>query len=291
MRYKIHHKTIYNYNQPVFLQPHTLRLRPRSNGWQQLLKFTLKVEPEPTGMSPVIDVDGNGLIQLWFNKPMESLNITIDAQVETYINNPFQYVLEPWAATLPIDYPRSLFIQLQPYLYPYNGSFHPIIIELAQQILHEVEGNCLQFLSRLNEQIYQNCQQIFRETGEPWQPSITWQHQQGSCRDSTVLFMEVCRVVGLATRFVSGYQEGDRHQEQRDLHAWAEVYLPGGGWRGYDPTHGLAVANQHITLAASSLPQDAAPVTGQITPIKSILTTDKPLASKMEIHLLIDRAS
>jgi transglutaminase-like putative cysteine protease len=99
----------------------------------------------------------------------------------------------------------------------------------------------------------------------------------GSCRDFTVLFMEACRAVGLAARFVSGYEEGDSTVLERDLHAWAEVYIPGGGWRGFDPTHGLAVADRHVALVASAFPQFTAPVTGSTQEggrVSSRLTTE-----------------
>jgi transglutaminase-like putative cysteine protease len=93
--------------------------------------------------------------------------------------------------------------------------------------------------------------------------------------------MEICRAMGLAARFVSGYQEGDVEQDNRDLHAWAEVYLPGGGWRGYDPTHGLAVSDRHVALAASSFPSYAAAVTGHITPVKSLAEEGEFTTSKI----------
>ena len=87
------------------------------------------------------------------------------------------------------------------------------------------------------------------------------EQRQGACRDFAVLFIDACRCVGLAARFVSGYQDAYRSMGKRDLHAWAEVYLPGAGWRGYDPTRGLAVADHHVAVAAAADPQNAAPVT------------------------------
>jgi transglutaminase-like putative cysteine protease len=101
--------------------------------------------------------------------------------------------------------------------------------------------------------------------------------------------MEVCRAMGLAARFVSGYQEGDLDQDERHLHAWVEVYLPGGGWRGYDPTHGLAIADRHMALVASAVPSYASPIVGAITPVKSAIETGKPPESKMEAHISIQR--
>ena len=266
MLYQINHQTTYSFSQEVLLKPHLLRLRPRCDSWQKLHSFFLSVQPQPQGISEFVDFDGNNLTKLWFTTPTQQLTIQISTQVETYCTNPFNYLFEPWAITLPFDYPNSLFKQLSPYLQSYSFIPDTVALELAQQIAQETQGNTLNFLSTLNQLIYQNCQYITRETGAPWQAGVTWRGKQGSCRDFVVLFMEVCRAIGLAARFVSGYQEGDRNQETRDLHAWVEVYLPGGGWRGYDPTLGLAVSDRHIPLAASTIPHHAAPVSGSVSP-------------------------
>ena len=142
-------------------------------------------------------------------------------------------------------------------------------LELAQDIATATQYNTLDFLFALNQRIYQDCQYLTRHTGEPFPAGVTWRSKQGSCRDFSVLFMEVCRAMGIAARFVSGYQEGDSNQQDRDLHAWAEVYLPGAGWRGYDPTLGLVVSDRHIPLAASAIPAYAAAVDGSVTPVNS----------------------
>ncbi|NEQ27755.1 MAG: transglutaminase family protein, partial [Microcoleus sp. SIO2G3] len=168
---------------------------------------------------------------------------------------------------VPIDYPTSLFTQLQPYLSGYLGTIDSAAIELAQTIAQAVEGSAIAFLTELNQRIYTTCRYIRRESGEPFPPGLTWRQQGGSCRDFAVLFLEVCRAIGLAARFVSGYQEGDPDQSDRDLHAWAEVYLPGAGWRGYDPTQGLAVSDRHIALYASPFPRQTAPIFGTLKTI------------------------
>ncbi len=261
MAYQIIHTTTYNYSQSVDLTPHLLRLRPRSDVFQSLHSFEIDVFPQPQGQSHFLDLEGNNLIQLWFTEPTEKLSIKVSSQVETYCNNPFNYLLEPWAAQLPIlDYPLSMFTHLQPYLQPDNCD--PIITQLAQEIWQTVEGNTISFLSTLNQHIHQTCQYTIRETGDPFPAGITWKQQLGSCRDLAVVWMAACRTMGLATRFVSGYQEGDVSDPERHLHAWAEVYLPGAGWRGYDPTQGLAVSDRHIALVASVHPRHAAPISG-----------------------------
>ncbi|NJR37845.1 MAG: transglutaminase family protein [Leptolyngbyaceae cyanobacterium CSU_1_4] len=266
--YQISHITTYAYDRPVILAPHVIRLRPRSDVAQKLGQFSLAVSPRPHGTSELVDLDGNSIIKVWFKEEATtSLSIQALSQVETFRTNPFDYLLEPWAAQLPIDYPASLSRQLQPYLSgQFSGSLDPIATQLAQEVWQFTEGNTLAFLSELNQRIYTTCKYTIRETGMPLPPSLTWSQQIGSCRDVAVLFIEVCRAIGLAARFVSGYQEGDGDSGDRHLHAWAEVYLPGAGWRGYDPTHGLAVAAGHVAIVASAWAQNAAPVEGTLKP-------------------------
>lgn len=267
MQYQIAHTTTYTYSQPVTLEPHLIRLRPRSDSWQTLQQLILDVSPVPIGKSDIIDLDGNELIKVWFAPhSTDILQIQMRSHVETHCTNPFNYLLEPWATKLPIDYPSALRSQLQPYLGGYLSvaGIDPQAVQLAQEIHHTIAGDTVAFLSELNQRLYQNCKYTLRETGEALPPGITWTQKSGSCRDVAVLYMEVCRAIGLAARFVSGYQKGDPHKLERHLHAWAEVYLPGAGWRGYDPTNGVAVADSHIALVASPTAKSAAPVTGRV---------------------------
>lgn len=271
MQYFIDHKTVYQYAEPVRLFPHVIRLRPRSDGSQMLRQYDLTISPEPLQVSQVIDLDGNAIVKAWFAPELaRSLSIQAVSRVETMRTNPFDYLLEGWVTQLPIDYPAGLLTQLQPYLTGQHPSLasviDPLVMQFAQELWIMADGNPAAFLTHLNQQIYQQCSYQHRETGEPLPPGITWRQKAGSCRDFAVLFMEVCRAVGLAARFVSGYQEGDPDNPERHLHAWAEVYLPGGGWRGYDPTQGLAVSDRHIALVASTFSRDAAPVSGAFNP-------------------------
>ncbi len=269
MIYTISHTLSYTYDCPVQLAPHVLRLSPRSDACQALINSTLQINPQPEKISRNIDLDGNSLMQLWFAPvPLSSLQIQMQCQVETYRTNPFDFLLERWAAQLPIDYPSSLKTQLSPYLtsgsITYEPGLDPQAVQLAQSIHQATDGHTVLFLGKLNQQIFEDCAYVIRETGDPFPPGITWMQKCGSCRDYAVLFMEVCRAVGLAARFVSGYHEGDPDTDDFHLHAWVEVYLPGAGWRGYDPTLGLAVGDRHIALAASPFPDYAAPLTGHL---------------------------
>jgi transglutaminase-like putative cysteine protease len=282
--YQISHSITYTYDRPVTLSPHVIRLRPRSDIIQQLHQFSLSVTPMPRSLSENVDLDGNVISKIWFSEDETTrLSIQMICQVTTHCTNPFNYLLEPWATELPIDYPTSLSQQLQPYLSgQFSAGLDPIAIQLAQEIWQQTSGNTLSFLSELNQRIYHHCNYAIRETGAPFPPGITWTKQIGSCRDVAVLFMEVCRAIGLATRFVSGYQEGDVDSSERHLHAWAEVYLPGGGWRGYDPTHGLAVADGHVALVSSPFAQ-------QTTPVVGTLKSGIGAGAEMQYQLLIQR--
>ncbi len=268
MRYQISHTLSYVYDRPVTLAPHQVRLLPRSDVTQAVRSYSLAVDPLPTQIIENLDLDGSSLLLLYFSdEPIESFMITVTSEVETFRSNPFAFLLEPWAIELPIDYPLSLRSQLEPYLTGHGRSFSmvdPVAVQLAQEIWQSTGGNVVAFLTALNQRIYDACDYMIRETGDPFPAGLTWVKQAGSCRDFAVLFMEVCRAVGLAARFVSGYQEGDSDWQDRHLHAWVEVYLPGAGWRGYDPTQALAVGDRYIPLAASPYPRNAAPISGAL---------------------------
>jgi transglutaminase-like putative cysteine protease len=282
--YQIQHSIDYTYSQPVNFAPHQLRLRPRSNVHQAVLNFDLSISPAPEKLVEAVDLDGNNSHWAWFDNHLAT-NLHIHAQttVSTNLSDPFNYLLEPWATQLPIDYPVSLSQQLQPYLAGYLcRSIDPIAAQLAAEIWHTVAGNSIAFASELNQQIYHSCKYTLRDTGSPLPPSITWQTRSGSCRDLVVLFIEVCRAVGLAGRFVSGYEAG-AETDDRHLHAWAEIYLPGGGWRGYDPTHGLLVATNHIAICSSPFPAQTTPVEGKLQTIGNI-------GMEMNYRLMIQKA-
>ncbi len=273
MRYQITHTTFYSYDRPVILSPHTIRLRPRCDVQQKLHSFSLQLDPLPKQRSENVDLDGNSITKAWFtDEAIAQFTIRAVSEVETFCENPFIYMLEPWAVNLPMDYSSSVLSRLQPYLQPYwggqfsQGAIDPEAMMLAQDIW-QATNSTTAFLNELNQRIYKNCGYLMRETGSPLPPGITWRSKQGSCRDYAVLFMEVCRAAGMAARFVSGYQEGDPDSRDRHLHAWAEVYLPGAGWRGYDPTHGLVVSDRHIPLVASASAEDMAPVSGKLKTI------------------------
>ena len=139
------------------------------------------------------------------------------------------------------------------------------VTAFAAEMSLAVDRDTLRFVDRLNRELFADFNHIHRETGEPQSPATTLQTRLGACRDLAVLFVDCCRAEGLAARFASGYQKGNLQAEQRHLHAWPEVYLPGAGWRGFDPTHGEVIADTHVTVAAAANSKDTMPVSGVFT--------------------------
>jgi transglutaminase-like putative cysteine protease len=261
MLYKIEHITRYSFSKEVFLEPHTIRLRPKSDSTQTLKKFEININPEPTGSTNLVDIGGDSS-SLWFDGLTDSLAIVTRSEVETHRSNPFDYILSSDRAHhLPMEYSGSDESVLEPYRAPSSG-FGDKFQGFVEKILLESENKTLSFLSVLTSHIYANFEHEIRNEGLAYEPGETLSQMKGSCRDFVVLFAQVCRSMGIASRFVSGYTVGDPENMENYLHAWAEVYLPGGGWRGYDPTLGLAVADQHITLTSGATPLQASPVTG-----------------------------
>jgi transglutaminase-like putative cysteine protease len=183
-------------------------------------------------------------------------------QVETLRSNPFDFVLDQEAAWLPIDHAHDV-VCARAYLDRIEAD--DAVTAFAAELSLAVDRDTLRFLDRLNRQLFSDFSHIHRETGMPQSPSMTLQSRQGACRDLTVLFVDCCRAEGLTARFASGYQRGNLQSERRHLHAWPEVYLPGAGWRGFDPTHGQAITDTHVTVAAAARPQDTMPVSGVFT--------------------------
>ncbi|MDX1775844.1 MAG: transglutaminase family protein [Desulfobulbales bacterium] len=261
MKFHVSHQTDYQYSAPVFLEPHIIRLNPRHDACQKISNFHLEIVPQPDGIHHFLDAAGNYATCIWFAEKTPSLAITTSFEAQTFCTNPFGYlVTDAKFLRLPVSYEKNEAPALACFLA--TAAIDKDVQSFADMVLEHSEGVTLDFLAGLCTAVYENFTLETREHGVPFPPDITFQKKSGACRDLVVLFMAICRSYGLAARFVSGYQEGDPDMEQRHLHAWAEVYIPGGGWRGYDPSHGLVVADRHIALAASFDPGGAAPVSG-----------------------------
>jgi transglutaminase-like putative cysteine protease len=260
---EISHATRYEFSHPVFLEPHALRFQPRADGAQLPLEFQLEIEPAPVGQSACLDAAGNVVTHAWFEGLHDSLTITARSVVAMYRDNPFDYLPDSTRSLLPVFYGDEA-DALRPYL---RREASPAgcadeVAVFAARMRAAARGELLPLLSSLNHTMYERLTLIRREEGPAWSPSQTWREKCGACRDLAALFVDVCRAAGVAARFVSGYEDSVLGRETYDLHAWAEVYIPGGGWRGYDPARGLATAEHHVAVAAAAIPAGASPVTG-----------------------------
>jgi len=260
MIFEISHKTTYTYSRPVFLDLHHLRIRPRSDGVQHVTFFDSKVEPRPSGSADGLDIDGNSIENVWFQGLTEKLIVESRAKVITRYRNPFNYILAERADRLPVSYQDPI----QPYLAPYTVRHNEsqLVEQFARLIANRTEWKTLRFLTMLTREISEGFQQTARAVGLPKTAEETYLSRTGSSRDLAMLYMDACRYVGIAARFVNGYYDDAGAKDQLTLHSWSEVYLPGVGWRGYDPSVGLAVTDRHVAIAAAGDPLLSAPVSG-----------------------------
>ena len=271
IRVAINHKTEYRYDRLVSLSPHTVRLRPAAHTRTPIHSYSLKVYPQEHFINWQQDPFGNYLARLVFPEKTRKLSVEVDLIAEMVVINPFDFFLTRSANYYPFHYDEQLTNELTPYLIvKENGS-------LLKQWLAGVDRKRMQtndFLVALNQKLQQHVDYNIRmEPGiQTCEETLTL--QRGSCRDTAWLLVQILRHLGLASRFVSGYLIQLRPDEKSldgpsgtekdftDLHAWAEVYLPGAGWVGLDPTSGLFAGEGHIPLACSPHPVSAAPISG-----------------------------
>jgi transglutaminase-like putative cysteine protease len=260
MRITIEHSTVYRYEYAVCLQPHTFRLRPRTNSTQRLLEFDLRITPAPAGTTECLDQDGNLALNAWFDTLTQALTVLSRFRVEMLRDNPFDFALSEASLSLPLWYSEPLCTALASYRLDTNVD--ETVKQFAKSVAAGAQWNSLEFLAALNRQLFQTCRHVTRPEGAPWPSQLTLSSREGSCRDLAVLFCDVCLVMGFAARFVSGYECAAAGEQDSYMHAWAEVYLPSAGWRGYDPSRGLVVSNGHVAVAAGFDHNLAAPITG-----------------------------
>ncbi len=277
MLLQIEHSLRYRYSKPVYLEPYIVRLAPRSDAAQVTRSFELQVEPQPQHLSCNVDLDGTLSHCLHFSGVHDRLTLTARAVVETSRRNPFDFLLHDAAfGRLPPAYPAALRAVLENYLLRAmeDRNAENQVAALSREVGLDCRDNTLDFLAGLTRVIHRICRTEHRASGAPRSAARTLASASGTCRDLAVLWMDACRAAGLAARFVSGYMfdvPGDTKSDGKGagendatqyLHAWAEVYLPGGGWRGFDPSTGLAVADRYISIAASADPALASPGQG-----------------------------
>jgi transglutaminase-like putative cysteine protease len=255
MRFSICHETVYRYTAPVQLTPHVLRLNPRGDGGH-MLGGSLSVEPAPANRSDATDRFGNRVTQVGFTGSCDLLRIESRFCIDTIAPAPLR---DPGLPSLP--WSTNLHDGLAEYRA--DDAREGTVQAFATALASASAWAALPFLDRLTHTLLSRMDRRIRAEGAAQAPAHTLAIGRGACRDITVLFLAACRNLGIAARFVSGYQaQADSPDGQRHMHAWPEVFLPGLGWRGFDPTHGIAVTDGHVALCAAPDQADTMPVDG-----------------------------
>ena len=278
IRVALHHETCYAYDRPVSLSPQIVRLRPAPHGRTPILSYSLKVEPNDHFENWQQDPHGNFLARYVFPNRTRSLRVAVDLIAELTVINPFDFFIEASAELFPFTYEPWLARELRPFL-----ETEPVGPRLAAYLsgVGRTRQKTVDFLVALNQQLQQEVHYVIRMEPGVQSCEETLTRTSGSCRDSAWLLVQILRHLGLAAQFVSGYLvqlvpdvkpldgPAGAAEDFTDLHAWTEVYIPGAGWIGLDPTSGLLTGEGHIPLACSPDPSSAAPITGAVEECKT----------------------
>ena len=274
----LHHVSRYTYDRPVNHAPHVVRLRPVPHCRTRVLSYSLKIEPESHFLNWQQDPFSNWHARLVFPEKTSHMVVTVDLVAEMAVYNPFDFFLEETAAKIPFIYEPLLAKDLAPFLE--LGPLTPAFRSYSDTITRTPTPT-ITWLVALNQKLCQDITYGIRLEPGVQSPEETLTSRSGSCRDSAWLMVQLLRHHGLAARFVSGYLiqlkpdvpsiDGPTGaaMDFTDLHAWAEVYLPGAGWVGLDPTSGLFAGEGHLPLACTPEPESAAPITGATDPCSS----------------------
>jgi transglutaminase-like putative cysteine protease len=260
-RIRIMHRTEYHYRAAVRLGPHQAMMRPREGHDLHIENAQVAIEPLAT-VRWVRDIYGNSIAVITFSEPTQKLSIASDVTVALYDDRPLECLIEPSAAHYPFQYAAEDQVEIVPYRlpsYPHDGpAVQKWLLDLYRpgQLIETWE-----LLSRLNSRIFEAFQYRYRPEYGVQAPCQTLALSSGSCRDYAVFMMEAARHWGFAARFVTGYIQMDEGQHGA-THAWTEIYVPGAGWRGYDPTNNKLVGAEHVSVAVSREQEKASPLTG-----------------------------
>ncbi len=271
IRVALNHNTYYKFDRKVSLSPHVVRLRPAAHSRTPVHSYSLKVQPENHFINWQQDAFGNYLARLVFPEKADRLSIEVEVVAEMTVINPFDFFLEEYAEKFPFSYAEQTEKELLPYLKTekYGALFNALLAAIPKKPQRTND-----FLVEINQLVQRKIEYAIRLEPGVQSPEETLRLKKGSCRDSAWLLIQLLRHIGLAARFASGYLvqltadekslDGPSGPEAdfTDLHAWCEVYLPGAGWVGMDPTSGLFAGEGHIPLACTPDPTSAAPIEG-----------------------------
>jgi uncharacterized protein (DUF2126 family)/transglutaminase-like putative cysteine protease len=269
----LNHVMHYRYDRLVQLGPQIIRLRPAPHCRSRILSYSLNIKPAEHFINWQQDPQSNYLARVVFPKPTQDLRVEVDLTAEMAVQNPFDFFLEPYAQSIPFKYGAAEERELLPFLT--TCPLTPLFATYLATVSREPRAT-IDFLVELNRRLAADVRYVIRMEPGVQLPEDTLGKQSGSCRDSAELLVQLLRQLGLAARFVSGYliqlvadtsptdgPAGPSH-DFTDLHAWCEVYLPGAGWIGLDPTSGLLTGEGHIPLSCTPDPQSAAPLSGAV---------------------------
>ena len=289
IRVALEHRTTYTFDRPVQVFPHTVRLRPAPHSRTPIAAYSLRVTPERHFINWQQDPFGNYLARLVFPEPVSELDVTVDVVADMTVINPFDFFVEEYAERFPFSYPSALRADLEPYLRPVDeaepGSGPGELARAwVRRLNEELDAapeppRIVDFLVGVNTRLQHDIAYTVRMEPGVQSPDTTLGKALGSCRDSAWLLVSILRQVGLAARFVSGYLvqltadqaaldgPSGPAEDFTDLHAWTEVFIPGAGWVGLDPTSGLFAGEGPIPLSATPHPSSAAPIAGATAPV------------------------
>ncbi len=272
IRVALNHRTRYHYSSPVWLSPHVVRLRPAPHCRTPVDSYSLKVAPTEHFINWQQDPYSNRLARLVFPKKTTEFLVEVDLVAELMVTNPFDFFLEKYAENFPFEYDPILLRELSPYRETLPPG--PKLQELTRHFAPKGKIRTIDYLVDLNHALHRQVEYVIRLEPGIYTPEETLTLRKGSCRDSAWLMVQLLRNLGMAARFVSGYLiqlapdvksldgPSGTDRDLTDLHAWAEVYLPGAGWVGFDPTSGLLAGEGHLPLACSADPATAAAIDG-----------------------------